>query len=203
MPPQPPAPQPEQVVLLSSDGRALGTAPKAAVHHERTPLHLAFSCYVVDDRGRVLLTRRARDKATFPGVVTNSVCGHPAPDETLADAVTRRACDELGLAVTGVRVVLPRFAYRAEMRGVVEHELCPVHVAEVPSGDGRLALDPTEVDDAWWVPWPELRDGVLDGSITVSPWCADQVAQLADLPDDPRRWPTGDLTTLPPAARHP
>nr|WP_288797966.1 isopentenyl-diphosphate Delta-isomerase [uncultured Arsenicicoccus sp.] len=193
----------EQVVLLDPAGHAIGTAPKRAVHHESTPLHLAFSCYVVDDRGRVLVTRRARDKATFPGVVTNSVCGHPAPGEDLTHAVVRRAADELGLAVDRVRVVLPSFAYRAQMAGIVEHELCPVHVAEQDGAAEALSPDPTEVDDAWWVPWPELRDGVLSGSITVSPWCADQVAELADLPDDPRQWPTGDLTTLPPAARHP
>lgn len=201
--PVPDAAAAEQVVLLDPAGHAIGTAPKRAVHHESTPLHLAFSCYVVDDRGRVLVTRRARDKATFPGVVTNSVCGHPAPGEDLTHAVVRRAADELGLAVDRVRVVLPGFAYRAQMAGIVEHELCPVHVAEQDGAAEALSPDPTEVDDAWWVPWPELRDGVLSGSITVSPWCADQVAELADLPDDPRQWPTGDLTTLPPAARHP
>ncbi|MCG7320375.1 isopentenyl-diphosphate Delta-isomerase [Arsenicicoccus bolidensis] len=197
----PDTPGAEQVVLLDAAGHAIGTAPKRAVHHESTPLHLAFSCYVVDDQGRVLVTRRARDKATFPGVVTNSVCGHPAPGEDLAAAVARRAADELGLRIGVARVVLPGFAYRAEMDGVVEHELCPVHVAELVGAATDLAPDPTEVDDAWWVPWPELRDGVLDGSTTVSPWCADQVALLADLPDDPRDWPVGDPAALPPAVR--
>ncbi|WP_407568252.1 isopentenyl-diphosphate Delta-isomerase [Arsenicicoccus dermatophilus] len=202
LPVRPAAPSREEVVLLDARGGALGTAPKAAVHHEDTPLHLAFSCYVVDDAGRVLMSRRAWDKATFPGLVTNSVCGHPAPGEPLAEAVRRRARTELGLTLDEVRVVLPDFAYRAEMDGVVEHELCPVHVAPV-SGSVAPQPDPTEVAETWWEPWPALRDGVLAGDREVSPWCAEQVVLLADLPDDPRRWPAADLAALPPAAAFP
>ncbi|HKE72237.1 MAG TPA: isopentenyl-diphosphate Delta-isomerase [Acidimicrobiales bacterium] len=142
----------EEVVLLDPDGRPVGTAPKAGVHHAATPYHLAFSAHVVDRRGRVLLTRRAPGKPTWPGVWTNACCGHPAPGETLREAVTRRLAHELGLTPVRMGVALPDFSYRATMAdGTAEHELCPVVVAEV---DGRPAPNPDEVAGTRRLRWP-------------------------------------------------
>ncbi len=189
----------EVVILLDEDGRATGTVPKSEVHHADTPLHLAFSAYVLDDGGRLLLTRRALHKRTFPGVWTNSVCGHPAPGEELAEAATRRARQELGLELEGVRLVLPRFRYRAEMDGVVENEMCPVLVARV--GRAEVSADPDEVEEHRWVSWSDLLGSVLDRTQVVSPWCSDQVRQLHALGPDPAHWPTADPAMLPAALR--
>jgi isopentenyl-diphosphate delta-isomerase len=137
------------VVLLNDDGASIGTAEKGGVHHGDTPLHLAFSCYVFDPAGsRVLVTRRALTKRTWPGVWTNSFCGHPQPLENVTDAVERRASDELGMALTGIRLVLPDFRYRAiDASGVVENEICPVYIATAAS-DPFAA--PEEVMDLAW-----------------------------------------------------
>jgi isopentenyl-diphosphate delta-isomerase len=186
----------EQVVLLDEQGHAIGTAAKAEVHDSDTPLHLAFSCYVFDDAGRLLVTRRAVAKPTFGGVWTNSCCGHPAPGEPIADAVRRRTQQELGLELADVRLLLPRFRYRAVgADGTVEHELCPVFVA-TSSSDPRP--DPTEVEAWEWVPWPGFRDDVLAGRREVSQWCREQVEAL---PAEPLGAPPGDPGELPPAAR--
>jgi isopentenyl-diphosphate Delta-isomerase len=186
----------EQVVLLDEEGHDIGTAPKAEVHGADTPLHLAFSCYVFDAAGRLLVTQRAVAKPTFGGVWTNSCCGHPAPGEPIADAVRRRTQQELGLELADVTLLLPRFRYRAVGdNGMVEHELCPVFVATA-SADPRP--DPSEVEAWEWVPWASFRVDVLTGRREVSQWCREQVEAL---PLEPLEAAPADPADLPPAAR--
>lgn len=189
----------EQVVLLSESGEASGVQDKADVHHAATPLHLAFSCYLFDAAGRLLLTRRARTKRTWPGLLTNSCCGHPAPGEDIVDAVRRRIRQELGVDAADTTLILPRFRYRAVMPdGVVENEMCPVFRARA---DAEPVPDPSEVDSHEWVDWPVFAADVRAGRRVVSPWCAEQVAELTALGPDPAHWPPADQTLLPPAAR--
>lgn len=167
----------EQVVLLAEDGTPIGTAAKADVHGADTPLHLAFSCHVRDDTGRVLVTRRAITKRTWPGVWTNSFCGHPMPGEDLAEGVARRALDELGITVTDLELVLPDFRYRAtDAAGIVEHELCPVFVARTL--DPVLA-DPDEVAEFRWVSPAELEAAVQAAPWAFSPWLTLQLPALS------------------------
>ncbi len=185
----------EKVVLLDEAGRAIGAEDKATVHHASTPLHLAFSSYVFDREGRVLLTQRAHTKTTWPGVWTNSCCGHPLPGEALPDAVRRRLSDELGVIVAAEQVdlVLPEFRYRAEMpAGIVENELCPVYRV---TWDGDPQPDPAEVAAYEWVEWTEVA--AWPG---LSPWCLLQLDALEALGGTPADWPVGDPSLLPPAA---
>ena len=188
----------ELVVLCGEDGAALGLAAKETVHHRDTPLHLAFSCYVFDGAGRVLVTRRARTKPTFAGVRTNSCCGHPAPGEALAAAVQRRLAFELDVVAQRVDLMLPEFRYRATAQdGTVENELCPVYRAIVDTDHVRP--NPAEVDDAWWVDWTSfVADGVAYDPL--SAWATEQVGQLAALGPDPLGWPTAPDARLPLAA---
>jgi isopentenyl-diphosphate Delta-isomerase len=167
----------ELVILVDEAGNAIGTAPKTTTHHARTPLHMAFSCYVFDRAGRLLMTQRAHDKPTFPGVWTNSFCGHPSPGEDLFEAVARRAEQELGMTLGALTLALPTFRYDATgANGVRENELCPVFTAIATSD---ATPDPSEVAAVEWVRWRFLREEVLAGERDVSIWCAAQVAELA------------------------
>lgn len=164
------------VQLVSEQGEPLGTAPRATVHTTTTPLHLAFSCHLVDGEGRVLLTRRSLSKTAWPGVWTNSFCGHPAPGEPLEEAVRRRALEELGLEIAEVHSVLPDFRYRAvDPGGVVEHEICPVFVATAP---GDPAPSPAEVDVWAWASPEAVDEAITATPFVFSPWLVLQHAEL-------------------------
>lgn len=166
----------EQVVLLDDAGREIGTADKVAVHSADTPLHLAFSCHVYNLRGQVLLTRRALSKLTWPGVWTNSFCGHPAPGEAVEEAIVRRGLEELGITVTGLEVVLPDFRYRAvDASGIVENEVCPVYRAVTTDA---VAPNPAEVAEFAWVDPASLHTAAAAAPYAFSPWLGWQLEQL-------------------------
>lgn len=166
----------EDVVLLDEQGLEIGTAPKSSVHGTDTPLHLAFSCHVVRADGRILLTRRALTKKTWPGVWTNSFCGHPAPGETIPHAIERRAEFELGLRLRSIEIALPHFRYRAtDASGVVENEVCPVYTA---FADGEPVLNPLEVVDAVWADPADVLTALAAAPWAFSPWVVLQAQEL-------------------------
>ncbi len=168
--------QSEQVVLLDDAGETIGVADKVAVHTADTALHLAFSCHVYNALGQVLVTRRALGKLTWPGVWTNSFCGHPAPGESMAGAITRRAQHELGVTLTGLEVVLPDFRYRAvDASGIVENEVCPVYRAETMDA---VVPNPDEVAEFAWVAPAALKAAALAAPYAFSPWLGWQLEQL-------------------------
>lgn len=178
----------EHVILLDRCGRPAGTAPKHSVHGTATPLHLGFSCHLTDGRGRVLLTRRAASKPTWPDVWTNACCGHPRLGETLRAAVTRRLREELGVTADSIGLAVPDFTYRSVMaNGVVEHEVCPVIVGQLRHDP---ALNPTEVSDARWIAWDALRTRAQHDPESLSPWSVGQIAELGSLAGSPSGWPS-------------
>lgn len=190
--------QADEVVLVSDTGEPLGAADRTAVHGPDTPLHLAFSSHLFNSRGEVLITRRALDKKTWPGVWTNSCCGHPRPGELIEDAVRRRIREELGLTVGPITLALPDFRYRAvDASGIVENELCPVFIAHVPDLDPTP--DPAEVAEWAWVAWDELSTAIGATPRVYSPWSVQQVPALAGRVQEFLR-PDGSLPRSPEAA---
>lgn len=188
----------ELIVLLDDAWNSVGSAPKRQSHHRETPLHLAFTAYVFDDRRQLLLTRRALTKPTWPGVWTNSFCGHPAPGEPLERAVRRRSVVELGSGAERVDAVLGAVRYRAVMEnGVVENEVGPavrVLLSRAPDPN------PAEVAGFRWVPWERVLWEV-DRGLALSPWCLLTVGRLRGLGGDPWGWPVVADSSLPPALR--
>lgn len=173
--------QPEYVVLVDDRGQPIGQAEKLPTHHANTPLHLAFSLYVFNDKGQFLMTRRAAVKKVWPTVWTNTVCGHPAPGEAMEAAIRRRTLYELGLDIKDMVCLLPEYTYKTPpYHGVIEHEFCPVYAARAA---GEPQPNPLEVDEYRWVTWSEfIKAAEADTADEYSWWCKDQVRLLKDHP---------------------
>ncbi|MDQ6752290.1 MAG: isopentenyl-diphosphate Delta-isomerase [Actinomycetota bacterium] len=153
----------ELVVLAADDGAPVGVEDKTTVHSSSTPLHLAFSTHVYDPDGRLLITRRALSKLTWPGVWTNSFCGHPGPGEGLEDAVRRRGEYELGLRLDQVELKVPDFRYRAvDASGMVENEICPVFTA--------LAASPLDPRAEEVMEWQWTDPSLISAAVAATPW---------------------------------
>ena len=167
----------EKVVLVDDDGNKIGLANKSEVHTSSTPLHRAFSIFIFNNQGQLLLQQRALSKITWPGVWSNSCCGHPGDNESSEHAASRRLFDELNLRVSERNIynILPDYSYRAEMHGIVENEICPVLIAFT---EDNARPNPDEVEAVRWVNWKDFLIE-LDKNNDYSPWCNEE-AKLLD-----------------------
>lgn len=175
-------PEAEQVIFVYADGTPTGeTGPKLASHTANTKLHLAFSCYIFrSSDNKFLVTRRALSKKVWPGVWTNSVCGHPAPGEAMEMAITRRAAYELDITdLTNITIVLPHYTYKTPpYKGIVENEFCPVYIAYA---EKDFTPNPEEVEEYKWMSWPAYVQLLASNPGNMSYWCKDQYQQLKEL----------------------
>ncbi len=173
-------PERELIVLLDDTHNEIGFAPKLASHHEHTPLHKGFSCYVFNDQGKFLVTQRAVSKKVWPGVWTNSVCGHPGPEESYELAIARRGEEELGMTLKDITVVLPDYSYKTPpFNGIIENEFCPVFVARLIEGPVPNAK---EIESYNWVSWPDYLNNLASKPAEYSYWAKDQALQLKNHP---------------------
>jgi len=167
----------EQVVRVDEYDREIGTEEKERAHREGM-LHRAFSVFVFDSRGRLLLQRRALTKYHSAGLWTNTCCSHPRPGEDVQDAARRRLREEMGMACDDLRVAFP-LLYRAELdRGMIEHEYDHVLLGTcerdpVPS--------PDEVVEWAWVDAEAVRRDVEEHPDRYTYWFRIALPEVLDL----------------------
>ena len=158
-------PTDERVILVDECDRELGTCGKLRAHAEGA-LHRAFSVFIFDHRGRLLMQKRATGKYHSAGLWSNTACGHPRPGEATREAARRRLREEMSLDCE-LREAF-EFLYRAELDGaLVEHEYDHVFVG---THDGEPVPDPAEVEDWRWVGMDELRRDLREEPQHYSYW---------------------------------
>lgn len=154
------------LILVDEDDREIGTLPKTEGHLGSGVLHRAFSVFLFDPRGAVLIQQRAAGKMLWPGYWSNSCCSHPRPGETVEEAARRRVREELRVECR--LSFLYKFRYQAPFGEVgSEHELCHVY-AGYPRG--TLAADPAEIADYRWISPAGLTREVAAEPGRFSPW---------------------------------
>ncbi len=171
----------ELIVFVEENGKPAGeVGPKLASHNAGTKLHLAFSCYILRRSDTAfLVTQRALSKKVWPGVWTNSFCGHPMPGETIEDAVRRRGLFELGLtSLQDIRCIVPKYVYQTPpYNGIVEHEFCPIFVAYA---DSETMPNPEEVEAYEWMDWNDYAHMLEAEPDKMSWWCKDQYKHISE-----------------------
>lgn len=145
----------EKVILVDESDREIGFEEKIEAHR-RGLLHRAFSVFIFNSRGELLLQKRAEGKYHSAGLWTNTACGHPRPGEELASAAERRLREEMGINCKLKDV--STFIYQVPFgNGLIEHELDHVFIGRT---DDLPMPDPTEAGDWRHVSWTDLEKAV-------------------------------------------
>lgn len=164
--------EPERVILVDARDVPVGEAEKLEAHR-RGALHRAFSVFLLDRAGRVLLQRRAASKYHSGSLWSNTCCGHPRPGEGAAAAAARRLQEEMGvqcpLEPAGA------FVYRAQLGELVEHEYDHVFVGRF---DGSPEPDPAEVAEWRWETRGELQADLAAHPERYTVWLAKALAEV-------------------------
>lgn len=167
----------DKIVFVDEENNAIATGDKLPSHNIDTKLHRAFSVFLFNPNGEFLMQQRALSKKTWPGVWSNSCCGHVMLHETVTASAKRRLKFELGISGVELKMALPDFRYRAEKDGVVENEICPVLIGF--AGD-EPTINLSEVEQIKWVDWNEFVASLDDPVTDISPWAVQEVRQLCE-----------------------
>jgi isopentenyl-diphosphate delta-isomerase len=166
-----------EVILVDTSDQVLGTADKLLVHTGSGQLHRAFSVFVFNAQGEMLIQRRASEKYHFGGLWSNTVCSHPAPGEDLCAAAQGRLAYEMGLTLP-LRQEFS-FQYRAEdsKTNLVEHEIDHVFIGTT---DATPKPNVKEVDAWGWIGSKDLARQLEHAPEAFTPWFPIAVSELHD-----------------------
>ncbi len=142
----------EQVILVDKSDKPLGLMPKMEAH-EKGCLHRAFSVFITNSKGEIMLQQRAHSKYHSPGLWTNTCCSHQREGESNTDAGMRRLNEEMGFKVSLTELF--SFIYKADFdNGLTEHELDHVMQGEY---EGDPLINPDEVSNWKWMHPEEIK----------------------------------------------
>lgn len=164
----------EALILVDASDQVVGYLDKSACHDGDGVLHRAFSLFIFNQQGQLLLQQRAPEKRLWGGFWSNSCCSHPRRGETMELAVDRRLEQELGMR-TELNFAY-KFEYSAPFRDLgTEHELCWVYIGQT---DSEPVVNTNEIADWRWIDQQELTRELAEDASRFTPWLAMEWARL-------------------------
>lgn len=154
------------LILVNSQDEEIGSADKLVCHDGQGMLHRAFSVLLFNDKGELLLQKRAAEKRLWGDFWSNSCCSHPRIGETMEQASKRRVKEELGLQVE--LEYLYKFEYRAQFdESGAEHELCWVYIGRC---DTAPSPNSNEISEWRFISPSALEKELITQPEQYTPW---------------------------------
>ena len=155
----------EKVILVDKNDKEIGREDKIKAHREGK-LHRAFSIFLFNKRGELLIQKRAKSKYHSPGLWSNTCCSHPRPDRELEDEVKRRLKEEMRIVEYDLKEVFS-FTYNLKVGDLIEHEFDHVFWGTF---EGNPKPDPAEVESWKWVNLIELKKDIKENPGKYTAW---------------------------------
>ena len=172
----------EEVILVNTDNEVLGYMEKMEAH-EKGLLHRAFSIFIFNTKGEILLQKRAISKYHSGGLWTNTCCSHPRKNESFLDAANRRLSEEMGMSCVLNEVF--SFIYKAELdNNLTEHEYDQVLFGTT---DQLPVLNKAEAEDYKYIKPDQLKIDIHDNPSQYTEWLKisfEKVYHLTKLKDN-------------------
>lgn len=154
-----------EVILVDEHDVATGTMEKIKAHEEAL-LHRAFSVFIFNSEGEMLLQKRASGKYHSPGLWTNTCCSHPKPGESTKEAAEKRLMEEMGFTTPLEKVF--DFVYKAGFdNGLTEHEFDHVYTGTY---EGPIQPDPEEVSEYAYRKLEDIRSSIQTEAHLYTAW---------------------------------
>jgi len=164
----------EQVILVDENNRQVGTEEKLRAHKE-AKLHRAFSIYIFNSKGELLVQQRALGKYHCPGIWANTCCSHPRPGEGVMQAAHRRLKEEMGFDADLKELM--SFPYRISFsNGLTENEFLHVLAGKA---DALPKASPEEVNDWRWMSITELKKDIKENPGKYAYWFKITIEKLS------------------------
>ncbi len=156
----------DKVLLVNQDDKVIGSKSRQECHQGEGLLHRAFSIYILNNQGEILVQKRSKNKDLWPLMWTSSCCGHPRPGETYIQAGERRLKEELDFSVPLVKFDSFKYKAKYENKGS-ENGICAVLFGKY---SGEIKKNDEEVVEYKWVKPEDLLKDLKTNPESYVPW---------------------------------